>query len=74
MASSVLFGMTLIEEENTTAEAGIQAIQSMMEAAEEAGLSGMSLDEINAEIAATRSERRIRNVKKVVADNAVRHL
>lgn len=55
------FGMTLNEVKDTTAEAGIQVIQSMREAAEKAGLSGMSLDEINAEIAEERSERRVRS-------------
>lgn len=55
------FGMTLNEEKDSAAETGIQAIQGMRKAAEEAGLSDMSLDEINAEIAAARSERRIRS-------------
>lgn len=52
------FGMTLHEERGTAAEAGVKAIRGMRQAAEEAGLSGMSLEEINAEIAAARSARR----------------
>lgn len=52
------FGMTLNEERDAAIESGIKAIRSMRDAAEEAGLSGMSLDEINAEIAAARSARR----------------
>lgn len=52
------FGMTLNEGRGTTAEAGVKAIRDMRQAAEEAGLSGMCLDEINAEIAAARSARR----------------
>lgn len=51
------FGMTLNEERDAAIESGIKAIRSMRDAAEEAGLSGMSLDEINAEIAAARSAR-----------------
>lgn len=51
------FGMTLCEEKDSTVEAGIRAIRDMRETAEKAGLSNMSLDEINAEIAAARSER-----------------
>lgn len=49
------FGMTLKEEKSTK---GIQAIRNMWQTAEEAGLSDMSLDEINAEIAAARAARR----------------
>lgn len=52
------FGMTLTEKKDTAAEAGIKAIERMRESAEKAGLSGMSLDEINAEIASARAERR----------------
>ena len=51
------FGMTLGEEKDSTVEAGIRAIRDMREAAEKAGLSNMSLDEINAEIMASRSRR-----------------
>lgn len=57
------FGMTLTEKKATAAEAGIKAIESMRETAEKAGLSGMSLDEINAEIAASRAERRARKAE-----------
>lgn len=51
------FGMTLDEGRDATVEAGIRAIRDMREAAEKAGLSDMSLEEINAEIMASRSER-----------------
>lgn len=51
------FGMNLGEEKASTVETGIKAIQNMREAAEKAGLSNMSPDEINAEIAAARPER-----------------
>lgn len=57
------FGMTLTEKKATTVEAGIKAIESMRETAEKAGVSGMSIDEINAEIAAARAERRARKTE-----------
>lgn len=59
------FGMTLNEKKDTAVEAGIKAIEDMREAAEKAGLSDMSLEEINAEIAAARSERRAKGVGRM---------
>lgn len=61
MVGGLPFGMTLDDYQNVSIAAGIQAVQSMRESAERAGISGMSLDEINEEIAAARRERRIRN-------------
>ena len=56
------FEMTLTERKETKAEAVHRAMKSMSEAAEKAGLSDMSLEEINAEILAARAERREREV------------
>lgn len=61
------FGMTLPKKRESVEEAGIRAIQSMRRSAEKAGLSDMTLDEINAEIAAARAERRARNAEKAAA-------
>lgn len=58
MENGLPFSMTLGKKKDVTIEAGRKAIQDMRESAEQAGLSGMSLEEINAEIAASRSERR----------------
>ena len=54
------FSMTLSERKGTTGEAMLRAMRNMGEAAEKAGVSDMNLDDINAEIAATRAERRAR--------------
>ena len=54
MDNGLPFSMTL---ERKASNAGIRAIENMRNAAEAAGLSEMSLDEINAEIAASRAER-----------------
>lgn len=56
MVNGLPFGMTLGERQNAAAIAGSRAIQGMRDSAEQAGLSEMSLDEINAEIAASRRE------------------
>lgn len=61
------FGMTLDEGRDPVVEAGMQAIRSMSEAAERAGLSDMTLDEINAEIAAARAERHAREAERAVS-------
>lgn len=61
------FGMTLSDGKDTAIESGIKAIQDMRDAAEKAGLSDMSLDEINAEIMASRSERRANGVGRAAA-------
>lgn len=52
------FDMKLTESKETTGEAMLRAMKSMGEAAEKAGVSDMSLDQINAEIAAARAQRR----------------
>lgn len=54
------FEMSLTETKAAKIERGIQAMRSMQERAEKMGLSNMTLDEINAEIAAVRAERRAR--------------
>lgn len=54
------FNMTLSERKETTGEAMLRAMKSMAESSEKAGASHMSLDEINAEIAAARAERHAR--------------
>ena len=58
MERGLPFGMTLQDNRSAATEVGIQAIRNMRESAEKAGLSEMSLEEINAEIAAARAERR----------------
>ena len=52
------FDMTLKNYKDAVLNEGIQAVGNMREASEKEGLSNMSLDEINAEIAAARKERR----------------
>ena len=63
MENGLPFGMTLTERKETKAQAARRAMMSMSEAAERAGLSDMSLDEINAEIAAARMERHMRETQ-----------
>lgn len=63
MENGLPFGMTLKGKE-TAVEAGVNAIRSMRDSAERAGLSSMSLDEINAEIAAARAQRRAGDTEK----------
>lgn len=58
MENGLPFGMTLDKKRNGTVEAGMKAIRNMRESAERSGLSEMTLDEINAEIAAARAGRR----------------
>ena len=58
------FGMTLNEKLDPIEVAGLQAIRSMQESAEKAGLSNMTLDEINAEISAARAERHAREAER----------
>ncbi len=65
MVNGLPFGMTLGERQDMSAIEGIRAIQSMRESAEKIGLSEMSLDEINEEIAASRKERRVRKARCV---------
>lgn len=68
MENGLPFGMTLSEKKNTTVEVGIKAIQGMRDSAEKAGLTDMSLDEINAEITAARAARRARSAERVASD------
>lgn len=69
MENGLPFGMTLPQKKApSTVEAGIKAVQSMRESAEKAGLSDMSLDEINAEIAAARVERNTRGADRVAPE------
>ena len=53
------FGMMLQDDVNRM-ENGFRAIHAMREEAKRSGASDMTLDEINAEIAATRAERHVR--------------
>ena len=57
------FDLTLNDRRSSVIENGIRAITHMQESAEKAGLSDMSLDEINAEIAAARAERHAKGVE-----------
>ena len=57
------FGMTLTDRKEAKVQAVHRAMRNMSEAAERAGLSDMSLDEINAEIAAARAERHAREAQ-----------
>ncbi|MBQ9719369.1 MAG: type II toxin-antitoxin system RelB/DinJ family antitoxin [Oscillospiraceae bacterium] len=54
------FGMTLSEKKESYSESMMKVMREMSEEAKQAGVSDMSLDEINAEIAAARAERRAR--------------
>ena len=60
MENGLPFRMTLAERKETKSEAAQRAMMRMSEAAERTGLSEISLDEINAEIAAARAERHAR--------------
>lgn len=60
VANGVPFSMTLPKKEYK-AERAIRAMQSLSDAAQKNGTADMSLDEINAEIAASRAERAARN-------------
>ena len=55
MENGLPFGMTLAERKETKSEAAHNAMLRMSEAAARSGVSGMSLDEINAEIEAVRA-------------------
>lgn len=54
------FYVSLRERRKTIADAALEAMKSMSEKAKKAGISNMTLDEINAEIEASRAERRAR--------------
>ena len=60
MVGGVPFSMTL-PKQDYTAERAVRAMQSLSDAAQKNGTAGMTLDEINTEIAATRADRAARN-------------
>ena len=62
VVNGVPFSMTLPKQEYR-AERAIRAMQSLSEAAQQNGTADMSLDEINAEIAASRADRASRNAR-----------
>ena len=62
VVNGVPFSMTLPKQEYR-AERAIRAVQSLSEAAQQNGTADMSLDEINAEIAASRADRASRNAR-----------
>ncbi len=59
IVNGVPFSMTLPKSEYR-AERAVRAMQSLSDAARENGTAEMTLDEINAEIASTRAERKAR--------------
>ena len=61
--NGVPFSMTLAKQEESRADRAIRAMQSLSEAAQQNGTADMSLDEINAEIAASRVDRASRNAR-----------
>ena len=61
--NGVPFSMTLPTHEEYRADRAIRAMQSLSEAAQQNGTADMSLDEINAEIAASRADRASRNAR-----------
>ena len=69
MENGLPFNMTLTKRRETKAEAAHKAMKLMSESAEKAGVSNMSLDEINAEIAAARAERHART--QPAADSSI---
>lgn len=60
MVGGVPFSMTL-PKQDYTAERAVRAMQSLSDAAQKNGTAGMTLDEINTEIAAARADRAARN-------------
>lgn len=50
----------VVDDKDTVREYAIKAIESMQNSAQEAGVSGMTLDEINEEIRLAREERKKR--------------
>ena len=57
------FRMTLGEKNEASSESMLKIMSELSEEARKAGVSDMSLDEINAEIAAARAERRARKAE-----------
>ena len=60
VVGGVPFSMTL-PKQDYKAERAVRAMQSLSDAAQKNGTAGMTLDEINAEIAAARADRAARN-------------
>lgn len=60
VVGGVPFSMTL-PKQDYKAERAVRAMQSLSDAAQKNGTAGMTLDEINAEIAAVRTDRAARN-------------
>lgn len=60
MVGGVPFSMTL-PKQDYKAERAVSAMQSLSDTAQKNGTAGMTLDEINAEIAAARADRAARN-------------
>lgn len=60
VVGGVPFSMTL-PKQDYKAERAVRAMQSLSDAAQKNGTAGMTLDEINAEIAAARTDRAARN-------------
>ena len=60
MVGGVPFSMTL-PKQDYKAERAVRAMQSLSDAAQKNGTAGMTLDEINAEIATARTDRAARN-------------
>lgn len=60
LANGIPFSMTL-PKADYTGERAVRALHSLSEAAQKNGTAELSLDEINAEIAAARAERDARN-------------
>lgn len=64
MENGLPFGMTLTGDKETIINPAHQAMRNMSDSAKKAGISDMSLEEINAEIAAARTELRARKAKE----------
>lgn len=60
VVGGIPFPMTL-PKQDYKAERAVRAMQSLSDAAQKNGTAGMTLDEINAEIAAARTDRAARN-------------
>lgn len=65
VVNGVPFSMTL-PKQDYKAESAIRAMQNLSESAQQNGTADMSLDEINAEIAACRKERAAKNTQNGV--------
>ena len=59
MVNGIPFSM-ILDEERYNSDAATEAMKNMNASAKASGISEMTLEEINAEIAATRNERRAR--------------